>query len=93
MIRFVRAPGQVEVDWPLLHHHAFFFGDLNYRLAMDPRAVLDATAVASASKSWDTLHAADELRREMASRGVFEGGPTFQYLPAGSSSVAGGQRW
>jgi hypothetical protein len=31
MIR-VCAPRQVE--WSLLHHHCFFFGDLNYRIQM-----------------------------------------------------------
>ena len=35
----VRAPRQVE--WSALHHHCFFFGDLNYRVQMpgpDPGA-------------------------------------------------------
>ena len=73
----------VELDWPLLHHQAFFLGDLNYRINMQPEEALQATVSAVRAKDWSRLHEADEFITEMRGNRVFSGfeeansGPDF----------------
>ncbi len=73
----------VEFDWPLLHHQAFFLGDLNYRIQMQPDEAVEETVSAVQAKDWSRLHGADELMREMCGGRVFSGfeeangGPDF----------------
>jgi hypothetical protein len=73
----------VEVDWPLLHHQAFFLGDLNYRIRMPPEEAIEATVSAVQASDWAALHSADELMAEMKADRVFsgfeeaDGGPKF----------------
>ena len=89
----------VEYDWPLLHHHAFLLGDLNYRIAMAPDEAITATASAMASgisigSNWSTLHQADELTSEMAGGrvmcGFVEGGGQPPHFPPTYRRVRGG---
>ena len=89
IIRFLKIDMEdVEVDWPLLHHHAFFFGDLNYRITMAPIEALEATVAATCTdQGWGALHGRDELTTEMAAKRAFCGfaeaseptfGPTYR---------------
>jgi hypothetical protein len=74
IVRFLKIDMEdVEVDWPLLHHHAFFFGDLNYRIALEPSVALQATVDAACSGNWAPLHDKDELTAEMRAGRAFCG--------------------
>lgn len=74
ILRYLKIDSEdVEVDWHLLHHHAFFIGDLNYRIRMEPEAAVEATVAAVKAQNWSALHSADELAAEMKTGRVFSG--------------------
>ena len=85
----VKIPGTKQLDPSICFDHIFFFGDLNYRIAMPLEAVLDIVDDDRQSMPpWQKLHAQDQLREELANGRVLTGfsetpplfAPTFKRI-------------
>ncbi|ORX54508.1 DNase I-like protein [Hesseltinella vesiculosa] len=54
------------------HEHVFLSGDLNYRIAMDRKQVLDLLRQPDKNHAWDALQVQDQLKRQNVTNPLFK---------------------
>ncbi|CAK9170008.1 unnamed protein product [Ilex paraguariensis] len=94
---FPRRPQDGDNYYPLTilgHDRIFWFGDLNYRLYLED--ILARQLIKQ--KDWRALQEVDQLQRELADGGVFQGwkegniefAPTYKYSSSNCNRYSGG---